>query len=589
MEQGVTSAAGAANRLRLLGLTLDLIHGELRTASNELADLRKQALDVLLLLGAHAGHVVSKEELMRRVWPNVVVGEDSLVQAIADIRRVLGDEGHQLVRTVPRRGYMLSADPATEPDNGPTLGGVAAAPLRLLAAAAPSESEDVTGAGKRRRWRSIAFSLVLVAAVVAGIAVMQRNPAGTLTRAPLSGDVPTRSLVVLPLESEGVPAEESWFADAVTEDLTTALGRWPNVFVIGRDTARTYKGKPVDPRDVARELGVRYVIRGAVRRDGDRIRLNLALVDGESGAQRWSEQIDVDRARLAQSIDDINGGVAKTLTIEVGRSVGTRMTQMRPQQVEADDLAMQGFAVFLRGVSKENFLEAREIFERAVVRDPDSIRGLAGVSLTNSFGAIMHWMPDREASVRRSEETLARLVSLDPSSDLTLMSRASVANMRGDWEGVLLVSELLLALYPSLPTSHHHRCSALLRLGGFEDAIPSCQRAIKISPRDSRVPIWHGLIGMNYFMLGQYALAVDHLRQTVTANPNIAGYWPALAASLALDGRREEAAQVLKEFMARHPGFEASELQRRWGSSKHPRFVEGLDRMIATMREMGMP
>jgi DNA-binding winged helix-turn-helix (wHTH) protein len=104
MEQGVTSAAGAANRLRLLGLTLDLTHGELRTASNELADLRKQALDVLLLLGAHAGHVVSKEELMRRVWPNVVVGEDSLVQAIADIRRVLGDEGHQVVRTVPRRG-----------------------------------------------------------------------------------------------------------------------------------------------------------------------------------------------------------------------------------------------------------------------------------------------------------------------------------------------------------------------------------------------------------------------------------------------------------------------------------------------------
>ena len=93
---------------------------------------------------------------------------------------------------------------------------------------------------------------------------------------------------------------------------------------------------------------------------------------------------------------------------------------------------------------------------------------------------------------------------------------------------------------------------------------------------------------MNYFMLGQYALAVDHLRQTVTANPNIAGYWPALAASLALDGRREEGEQVLKEFMARHPGFEASELPKRWGG-KHPRFVEGVDRIVATVREMGMP
>ncbi len=582
MEQGVTSAAGAANRLRLLGLTLDLTHGELRTASNELADLRRQALDVLLLLGAHAGHVVSKEELMRRVWPNVVVGEDSLVQAIADIRRVLGDEGHQLVRTVPRRGYMLSADPATEAEGPLASVGPAAAPAARLAAQPPAGTHAAAIAGKRARWISIAVALVLVAAVAAGIALIQHNRSST------ASDVPTRSLVVLPLQSEGVPAEESWFADAVTLELTRALARWPNVLVIDQGTARGYKGKVVDPREVARELGVRYVIRGAVRRDGERVRLDLALVDGDSGAQRWSEQIDVERARLAQSIDDIKGGVAKTLTIEVGRSVGERAAKMQPHQVEADDLAMQGFAVFLRGVSKENFLEARQIFEQAVAKDPNSIRGLAGVSLTNSFGAIMHWVPDREASVRRSEETLARLVSLDPGSDLTLMSRASVANMRGDWDGLLLVAGALVEHYPSNPTSHHHRCSALLRLGGFEEAIPSCRRAIRISPRDSRVPIWNGLIGMNYFMLGQYALAVDHVRQTVSANPNIAGYWPVLAASLALDGRREEGEQVLKEFMARHPGFEASELPKRWGG-KHPRFVEGVDRIVATMREMGMP
>ena len=401
MEQGVTSTTGSANRLQLLGLTLDLTHGELRTAGNELADLRKQALDVLLLLGAHAGHVVSKEELMRLVWPNVVVGEDSLVQAVADIRRVLGDEGHQVVRTVPRRGYMLLADPATEA--GARLAS-AAAPAARLAAQPPAGTQAAAIAGKRARWMSIAGALVLVAAVAAGIALIQRNRSST------ASDVPARSLVVLPLESEGVPAEESWFADAVTLELTRALARWPNVLVIDQGTARGYKGKAVDPREVARELGVRYVIRGAVRRDGERVHLDLALVDGDSGAQRWSEQIEVERARLAQSINDITGGVAKTLTIEVGRAVGERSAKMQPHEVEADDLAMRGFAVFLRGVSKENFLEARQIFEQAVAKDPNSIRGLAGVSLTNSFGAIMHWMPDREASVRRSEETLARLV-----------------------------------------------------------------------------------------------------------------------------------------------------------------------------------
>jgi tetratricopeptide (TPR) repeat protein len=339
---------------------------------------------------------------------------------------------------------------------------------------------------------------------------------------------------------------------------------------------------------VARELGVRYVVRGAVRRDGERVRLDLAMVDGESGAQRWAEQIDVERARLAQSIDDLKGGIAKTLVIEVGRSVGERVARLQAEQVEADDLAMQGFFVFLRGVARENFLEAREIFERAVVKDPNSIRGLAGVSLTNSFGVIMHWMPDREASVRRSEETLAKLESIDPNGHLTLMSQASVANMRGDWEGVLLVSKSLLELFPNDPTSHHHRCSALLRLGGFVDAIPSCQRAIRISPRDSRVPIWHGLMGMNYFMLGQYAPSAENLRIPVTKSPHIPGYWPVLIAALARDGRRQEAAQVLKDFTQRHPTFTSEEIAKRWYGT-HPSFVEGRERVVASVRELGLP
>lgn len=569
MDLSAIPADSAATRVQLNGFVLDLTNGELRTASQELAELRKQALNVLLALGSHAGHVVTKDELMRRVWPNVIVGDDSLAQAIAEIRRVLGDSEHRLVRTITRRGYMLVGDAAADPL---PIASATAAPLRP----APS------------RWIAIAATLVLVAAVAAGIALIKPNPASKSAKPALSSGVPTRSLVVLPLESEGGSAEESWFADAVTADLTSTLGRWPNVHVIGRDTARTYKDKAVDPRDVARELGVRYVIRGAVRRDGDRVRLDLAMVDGESGAQRWAEQIDVERARLAQSIDDIKGGVAKTLIIEVGRVVGERAAKMLPQQVAADDLAMQGFAVFLRGASQENFLEARQLFEQAVTKDPDSIRGLAGVSMANSFGVIMQWMPDREASALRAEETLVRLDSIDPNGEMTLMSRASLANMRGDWDGVLLVAGTLLELYPNNPTSHHHRCSALLRLGGFEEAIPSCQRAIKISPRDSRVAFWHGLIGMNYFMLGQYALAADYARRTVTANSKLTGYWPLLAASLTLDGRRDEGVQVLIDFMERSPGFDASKIPTMW-YGKHPSFVEGRDRMIVTLREMGVP
>ena len=570
MDLSAIPTESAATRLQLNGFVLDLANGELRTENQELSELRKQALSVLLVLGSRVGHVVAKDELMRRVWPNVVVEDGSLVQAIAEIRRVLGDSEHRLVRTAARRGYMLVADAAADPLPA------------VSATKAPSRPAPWS-------WIPLVVVLVLVAAVAAGIALIKPNAASTPVRPPpLPSEVPTRSLVVLPLESEGVWREENWFADAVTADLTSTLGRWPSVFVIGRDTARTYKGKTVDPRDVARELGVRYVIRGAVRRDGERVRLDLAMVDGESGAQHWTEQIDVERAQLAQSIDDIKGGIAKALLIEVGRAVGERVAKMEPKQIEADDLAMHGFAIFLRGVSQENFLEARQLFEQSLAKDPNSIRGLAGVSMSNSFGVIMQWMPDRAASVQRAEETLARLVSIDPNGHLTLMSLASLANMRGDWEGVSLVAGTLLEQYPNDPTSHHHRCSSLLRLGSFEESISSCQRAIKISPRDSRVAVWHGLIGMDHFMLGQYAQAADYSRRTVTANPKLTGYWPLLATSLARDGRREEGAGVLKDFIERNPGFETSRIPAMW-YGKHPSFVEGRDRMIVTLREMGVP
>jgi TolB-like protein len=393
---------------------------------------------------------------------------------------------------------------------------------------------------------------------------------------------------VLPLESRGLSQDEAWFADAVTVDLTRTLGRWPNVLVIDHGSARKYKGKRVDPREAARDLGVRYVIHGAVGRAGERVYLDVTLVDSDSGAHRWSQRLDVERSRLANSIQDLNGGIARALTIEVGRSVGEHAAKMQPHEVAADDLAMRGFAVFMRGVSKENFTEARHIFEEAVSKDPDSVRALAGVSLTNSFIAIMHWTPDREAAERQSEEPLARLVSLDPGGDLTLMSRASVANMRNDWDGLLLVAGELIERYPSNPTSHHHRCSALLRLGRFESAIPSCERAIRISPLDSRTPIWKGLIGMNHFMLGRYATAVDYARQTVAANPNIAGYWPLLAAALALDGRRDEGSQVVKELRARHPDFETARIPALW-SGKHPDFIRGRDLLAVTVRELGLP
>jgi TolB-like protein/DNA-binding winged helix-turn-helix (wHTH) protein len=544
------------------GFVLDLNRGELLDARGQPADLRAQALQVLLVLGEHLGQVVGKDELMRRVWSDVVVTEDSLVQAVGDIRRVLGDAGHQRVRTVPRRGYMLVHD---VPGDAGAASDAAASPPR-----------------PKRVLPMLAGAAALVLLVGLGVS-WWRAPAPSLA-------VSLRSLAILPFESAGPDAVDDWFVDAMTADLTSKASRWSRVMVIGGGTMRTYKGKNADPRSVARELGVQYVMSGRVQRNGDQVHFDLALIDGESGHIAWSDQRDVDRADLRQSLGDIAGGIAKVLLIEWGGAIGGRTARLKPNEVEGEDLALQGFNVFLRSMGPENFERARKLFEQSVERDPASLHGLAGVSLANSMNANFGWTPDRDGSIRRSEAAFARLEAIDANHHLTLLSSASLRNLHGDWEGLLEVSAALIQGYPNDPTSYHHRCSALLRLAKFEQSIPACERAIRISPRESRTPIWNGLIGMNEFMLDRYGAAVDRARTMVTGNPNFPFYSLLLAAALAHDGRRAEAEHVIAELRARLPDVDSARIAVWWpAGTASPAFVAGRDRIAATVRELGLP
>ena len=435
------------------------------------------------------------------------------------------------------------------------------------------------------RWLTAAIALLLALAVAGGLALIP--PAGPRD-ADAGARLPTRSIVVLPFDDPDGSPDDAWFVDAVTADLTSSVGRNKDTLVIGRGTAAGYKGKAVDPRVVARELGVRYVVRGTVRRDGDRVLLDVPMVDGESGAEQWTRQFDIERARLRESISDISGNLSKTLFVEMSTSVGQRIARMKPEEVEADDLAMKGFSVFLKSVSADGFVEARRLFEQAVAKDPNSVRALAGLSLSSSFAVIMNWAPDREVAVTRSEEALARLESIDANHLLTLLSRASLSNMRFDWEGLYVISGTLLEQYPNEPTSHHHRCSALLRFGRFAESIPSCERAIKISPRDSRVGIWWGLMAFDQYLLGQYSSAVASARESVAAMPRHPFYVLVLAASLVELGRRAEAEELARDYMARNPGFETARIPGMW-PARHPGFVAGRDRIAATLRGLGIP
>ena len=570
----------ADQRLALGDFVLDLARGELLDALGRPADLRAQALRVLLVLGERAGQVVGKDELLRRVWGDVVVTEDSLVQAIGDIRRLLGAAGHDVLRTVPRRGYLLSLVPAGETATTvPVAAQAEDAPVAAPAAPPPPAAPAAPVTARRRRAWAAAAAAFAALLVVLAVTLLPRN-------APAP-----RSLAILPFESDDPAAADSWFVDAITGDLNTMVARWRSgLYVVGRGTMQAYKGKSADPRAVGRELGVAHVLTGRVRREGERVRIAVELVDAASGQVLWAQPFDVNRSELPGSVGDIAGGIAKTLNIELGDIVTRNVQRLDAAQAHGDDLAMRGWSVFLKSVGPESFEQSRLLFEQALARDPQSIRALAGVSLTNSMNVSFSYTTDREGAMRRSQEALARLEAIDPTAHLTLVSRASVRLSNADWAGQLAVGEELVRHFPNDPTSYHHRCSSMLRLGRFDEAIPACDRAIHISPQESRTPIWQGLAGMNEFMRGNYAAAAERARVPATANTKLLFYPLLLAAALAHDGRRDEARQVVDEFKRRNPGFDSARAATLWNvTNADPKFVEGRDRIVATVRELGLP
>jgi TolB-like protein len=266
-----------------------------------------RALDLLGVLVERHGEVFSKAEIMAAVWPKAVVEEGNLTLQVSALRRVLdrGRSEGSCIQTVARRGYRF-----------------AAAVTRVEA-----EARSVTAA------------------------VSQTG----------TGPLPRLSIAVLPFTNLSSDPEQEYFADGITDDLTTDLSRIAGSFVIACSTAFTYKGKPVDVKQIGRELGVRYVLEGSVRRSGSQVRTNVQLIDAETGGHVWAERFETDRRNLAEAEDEITGRLARTLNLELVEDVGRRIEQERAIDPDAHDLAMRGWASYYRPRSVAILRKARRL------------------------------------------------------------------------------------------------------------------------------------------------------------------------------------------------------------------------------------
>jgi TolB-like protein/Flp pilus assembly protein TadD len=394
-------------------------------------------------------------------------------------------------------------------------------------------------------------------------AAAQAKPAAQ-TLAPEKRDPPRLSIVVLPFANIGGDPEQDYFVDGVTESLTTDLSRISGAFVIARNTAFTYKGKAADVKQIGRDLNVRYVLEGSVQRGGSRMRINVQLIEAESGRHLWAERFDKPVADLFDMQDEIVARLANQLQAEL-TDAEARRAEKAPNP-DSLDLYFQGLAMFNRGLSPGILSKARGFFERALSLDPNNLDALVGIALADAPAAFAFALDDPHSALAQSEANLTRCLARAPNNArirlamgmvLCATNRASRAGE--EWERALAIDPNLARARALLGLAHVY-------LGRAEETEAHVNEALRLSPRDSMTHLWLMFAGYAKTLLGEWEDAMTRLRKSLDANPN--NPWASfhLAACLAHLGRLDEARAAARAGAAVNPRFTIRRL-RAFGES----------------------
>jgi adenylate cyclase len=363
----------------------------------------------------------------------------------------------------------------------------------------------------------------------------------TTSSSPLAA--PRLSIVVLPFANLSNDPEQQYFADGITEDLTTDLSRISDMVVISRNTALTYRDKRVDTRQIGRELRVRYVLEGSVRRSGNHIRVNAQLIDAETDAHLWAERFDGDTSDLFALQDEITIRVANTLGVELIGAEASRPTR----NPDALDYILRGRAIRNRPNSPDVFAEAISLFEDALALDPHSVEALSLLASALAGRLMDFGSSTYDSDVRRAEQLTLKALEIAPRNPLAHLARGTVLRVQGHLEEAISEYQSVLAYNPN----HVGALAAIGRckifIGPIEEGIPAQERAIRLSPRDPQIGSW-------YFRIGQAHLFQSHIDDAILwfdrarrANPEIPFIRAYLASAYALHGDPEQAAAQLAE------------------------------------------
>ena len=489
-------------------------------------------------------------------------------------------------------------------DLGPTQLKNIERPIRVysLQVGVPAQAKPATPAGPvaPKKPSSLAPLAAGIAALLIALAggawwLLEANrPAAVATKAPapVASSVTTPpaearhlSIVVLPFANLSNDPTQDYFADGITENLTTDLSRLSGALVIARNTAFTFKGKNVDAREIGKELGVRYVLEGSVQRDPGRMRVNVQLIDAETGNHLWADRFDKPLADLFGMQDEIIARLANQLGTELISAEARRGQQAA--NPDSMDLYFQGMEWFNRGTNLENMNHARGFFERALALDPSNVDALLGVGRADFEVGAAFLSDDRPARLASAEATMGKVLSLRPNDARAHEVLGGTLNQTKRTAQAIAEFERALALDPNLADAHGDIGLAKNFAGRAEETEAYVNEALRLSPRDKSAWLWLQFAGGAKLQLGADEEAVAKLRHGIDINRTFPLSHFFLAAALANLGKLDEAQAETRVGLTLDPTFT---IQRfRVQESDNPIFLAGREHIVKGMRKAGVP
>ena len=508
-------------------------------------------------------------------------------------REMVGDEGEGKA-TAGDEPKLKGREPGRPQHADRKLAGnaVGALPETTIAPPVPSSHRPAL-------WMYAAAAVVVIAAIGAGVWSAGLISIPHTTGPSASGPAaPHLSIVVLPFVNLSNDPDQEYFADGITNNLTTDVSYIADSFVIASNTAFTYKGKTVDAKQIGRELGVRYVLEGSVQRSANQIRVNAQLIDAETGSYLWAESFDRERGDLFAIEDKITKRITQTVHLQLLNIEGQR-AERRSTSADAMDYIMRAEAVWQRPISKDNYRALAELYERALQLDEHLPRTLTGMADVLSSRVLDGFSDSPEDDLRRADELLSRALAVDPNYYYAHRIKGNILRMRKRYEEAIVEYETDIALNPMEVRGRSHLARVKILIGEPAAAIPLSEQAMRISPRHPFIGVMQYRLGLANLLLGNTDEAIrwyEKALQTDAVFPlgtTSADAYLELAAALGLKGDKTAAQAALAEAVKRQPEYATIANVRGHhfpDQSDRPKFAELRERtLIEGLRKAGMP